>query len=78
VLHARDQGKVFFDTASGKPLSPRDAEARFGLTRGRGRHIVETDVAADRVTRVWNKVFKAYENQVEGDVPLSNPTFIRR
>jgi hypothetical protein len=78
TLRARDQGRVFFDTTSGKPLSPRDAEAKFGLKPGRGRHIVETDVAADRVTRVWNKVLKVYEYQIVGDVPLSNPTFIRR
>jgi len=78
VLRAKDQGKVFFDKASGKPLSPRDAEAEFGLKRGRGSHVVETDVPCERVTRVWNQVMETWEYQVKGDVPLINPEFIRR
>jgi hypothetical protein len=78
VLRAKDQDKVFFDKASGKPLSPRDAEDTFGLKPGRGRHVVETDVPADRIEKVWNEVMKVWEYQVKGDVELSNPTFIKR
>jgi len=78
VLKASDQNKVFFDKAQGKPLSPRDAEAKFGLKPGRGRNIVETDVPNNRIELVWNKIMKTFEYQVTGDVPLVNPTFTRR
>jgi hypothetical protein len=54
MIQARDKGKVLFDRASGKPMSQHDAEKAFGIRRGHGRNIVETDVPAD-VSRVWNE-----------------------
>jgi hypothetical protein len=32
-------------------------------------------VPASRVNRVWNKLKKTWELQIEGNVPLDNPTF---
>jgi hypothetical protein len=78
VIEPGDQGSVFFDVASGKPLSPRDAEDTFGLDPGRGRNIVETDVPASWVNREWNKGKRVWELRVRGTVPLVNPRFIRR
>lgn len=69
--------RVFFDTAKGKPLSPRDAEAKFGLKPGRGAHVIETNVPAANVERTWNSVMQVWEYTVEGEVPLSNPA-VRR
>lgn len=77
VIRASDQNKVFAELARGKPLSPRDAEARYGLRRGRGNKIVETDVPASRVKRVYNPSTKVEELQIEGDVPLRNPSYPR-
>jgi Glu-tRNA(Gln) amidotransferase subunit E-like FAD-binding protein len=69
---------VFAERARGNPLSPRDAEAKYGIRPGRGRHYVETDVPASRVKEVWNPDTKSYELQIEGDVAISNPSFFRR
>jgi hypothetical protein len=60
-----------------RPLSPRDAEKKYGLKPGRGNNIVETDVPASRVKMVKNPRTKQYELRIEGDVPLSDPTFPR-
>jgi hypothetical protein len=78
TIRASDQNKVFAEAARGRPLSPRDAEAAYGLKQGRGRNFVETDVPIDRVSRVYNPLTKAHELQVVGDVPLQNATFHRR
>jgi hypothetical protein len=78
VIEFGDQGSVFFERAGGKPLSPRDAEAKYGLKKGNGRHIVETDVPLSRVNREWNPSRKTQELRVSGNVPLVNPRIIRR
>jgi hypothetical protein len=77
VIKASDQNKVFAERASGKPLSPRDAEDKYGLKRGRGRHVIETDVPRERVNRVKNPRTKVYELQIDGDVPLDNASIVR-
>ena len=76
-IKARDQNKVFAERADGKPLSPRDAEAKYQIGRGRGNHMVETDVSPDRVTPVFNKRTREVELQIDGNVKLSNPSFYR-
>jgi RHS repeat-associated protein len=78
VIRARDQNKVFVEPAKGKPLSPRDAEDKYQIKPGHGRNIVETDVPADRVNRVFNPRTKDHELEIPGDVPLKNPTFQKR
>jgi RHS repeat-associated protein len=78
IIRASDQNKVFAESCKKKPLSPRDAEAKYGLKRGRGRHFVETDVPVDRVQRMKNPKTRVYELQIRGDVPLTNSVFITR
>lgn len=78
VIKASDQNKVFADLAKGKPLSPRDAEEKFGIKRGKGQNYVETDVPADKIDRVYNPKTKVWELTVKGDVILENPTFEKR
>ena len=78
IIRASDQNRVFAEPARGKPLSPRDAEAKYGIKPGRGRDIVETDVPANLVQRVKNPITKVDELQIIGDVPLLNSRIIRR
>jgi RHS repeat-associated protein len=78
VIRAKDQNKVFAEPAQGKPLSPRDAEEKYQIQRGHGTNIIETDVPAERVNRVYNSRIQDYELQIQGDVTLMNPTFKKR
>ena len=79
TIRARDSDCVFCEPARRRPLSPRDAEDRYGLQRGRGRDYVETDVAASRVERVRNPQTRVNELRIRGDVRLSkNATIVRR
>ena len=75
---ASDQNTVFADSARGNALSPRDAEQRFGLGRGRGRDVIETDVPASRVQSAINPRTGRPELRIRGDVPLQNATITRR
>jgi hypothetical protein len=78
VIKAGDQNKVFAEPAKGKPLSRADAEKKYGIKKGHGRDIVETDVDASRVKRVPNPKTKSPELQIEGDVDLQNAEITRR
>lgn len=78
VIRPGDQNRVFAESARGRPLSPRDAEAIYGLKPGRGRNYIETGVAASRVRRVRNPLTKSLELQIEGPIQLINPSFVRR
>ncbi|MGI8413382.1 MAG: HYD1 signature containing ADP-ribosyltransferase family protein [Solirubrobacteraceae bacterium] len=72
VIRAGDRGRVFGENARNRPLSPREAERRYGLGRGRGNHYIETDVPNARISRVKNPRTGAPELQIRGDVPLRN------
>jgi hypothetical protein len=74
----RDQGLVFFESANRTPLSPRAAEARYQLGRGRGQNYVETDVPRNRVGIRANSRTGVNEYYVRGPVPLINPEVRRR
>ncbi len=79
VIKADDQGCVFCESASRKPLSPRDAEAKYGIGRGRGQAYVETDVPSSSVSSRFNPLTRADEMLIRGDVPLSpNARIVRR
>ncbi len=71
MIRACDQGAVFCESARRNPLSPRDAEAKYGLRRGRGRDYVETDVPSSWIIRRTNPLTRAEEWLIRGDVPLS-------
>jgi RHS repeat-associated protein len=79
VIRACDQGSVFCERARGNPLSPRDAETRYGLRRGRGRDYVETEVPTSWIIRRKNPLTRADELVIRWDVPLSpNARIFRR
>jgi hypothetical protein len=78
VIEGLDQGRVFAEPASNRVLSRADAEAKYGLKQGRGRDYVETDVDASCVEYRYNPLTGANEITVKGEVPLSNPTIVRR
>lgn len=49
IIYAHDQNKVFVEKARQNPLSPRDAERKYGLARGKARAYIEFDVTADEL-----------------------------
>jgi hypothetical protein len=77
VINASDQNKVFMVPAKGKPMSPRDAESTLGIGRGRGRHVLEFDAPASRVTSRFSSTMNIVEWIAEGDLPVTNIRVIR-
>ncbi len=51
---ARDQNKVFVERAYAKPLSPRDAEARYYLARRKGGAYVDFDLSEEELKTQFN------------------------
>ena len=78
VITGLDQNRVFAEPASSRVLSRADAEDRYGLKEGRGRDYVETDVDASCVEYRYNPKTGADEITVKGEVPLRDPTIVRR
>ncbi|QZL07102.1 RHS domain-containing protein [Streptomyces sp. BHT-5-2] len=72
VIRASDQNKVFMVPAKGKLMSPRDAEAKLGIGRGRGNNVVEFDAPADRVSSRYNSKFGFTEWVADGDLEVTN------
>jgi RHS repeat-associated protein len=77
VIKAYDGNMVFAESVNKPMLSPRDAEERYQLPRGHGRHVVETDVLLSRVNLVFNPRTQDFEIRIVGDVPLRNPSYPR-
>ncbi|WP_239313086.1 HYD1 signature containing ADP-ribosyltransferase family protein, partial [Frankia sp. Cj3] len=77
VVKAGDQNKIFLVPAKGKPLSPRDAEERLGISRGHGRHVLDFDVAADRISKEYNPIMKIHEWAVTGDIAVTDIKVVR-
>jgi hypothetical protein len=48
------------------------------LILGHGQNYVETDVAANRVQRVYNPRTRSHELQITGDVSVQNAQFVKR
>jgi hypothetical protein len=78
VILASDQNRVSAESARLDPLSQVQAETKYGLKPGRGRNFVETDVAKSQVSQRFNPMTGANELIIKGDLPLQNPTFIKR
>jgi|GEM_PF-1187212 len=78
VIRAKDKNRVHGENARKKPLSPRDAEDKYKIDKGRGNNFVETDVEASRVENYKNPVTKSHELRVKGDLELRDPEFKRR
>jgi hypothetical protein len=68
---ARDQNKVFVEPAERKALSPREAEAKYLLKRGKGNAFVEFDARPEEVNQQTNRLTGARETFFRGDVDLS-------
>src|SRR4051812_28743645 len=69
---ARDQNHVFVEKAQSKRLSPRDAEAHYGLDRGKGMACVEFEIDDSLLRWQNNPELKIDEWFIDGDVDLSN------
>lgn len=78
VIRARDNNRVYVESANSKPLSRVEAEAKYQLKRGRGRDYVETDVPESSIEIVKNPRYGTPELAVKGDVPLNNATITQR
>jgi RHS repeat-associated protein len=78
VIRARDNNRVYVEPASQKPLSPRDAEAKYQIKEGRGRDYIELDVPNSQLEWVKNPRYGTPELTIRGDVTLQNATVVRR
>lgn len=70
-LIARDQKKIFLERADRKPLSPREAKAKYLLKRGKGNTYVELDALPDEVHEQTNPLTGETELFLWGNVDLS-------
>jgi len=68
---ARDQHKVFIERAVRQALSPRQAEAKYLLKRGKGNAYVEFDALPEELHEQTNPLTGAIELFLQGDVDLS-------
>jgi hypothetical protein len=71
-INARDQNKVFVEYANADALSPRDAEKRHRLKRGKGNAYVEFDADDDEVNEQTNQLTGKREFFLRGDVDLTS------
>jgi RHS repeat-associated protein len=78
VIRAKDNNRVYVESAKKKPLSQVEAESEYQLKPGRGRDYVETDVPNSRLETVRNPRYGTPELTVKGDVPLNNATITKR
>ena len=78
VIKARDNNLVYVEPARKKPMSVRDAEEKYQITKGKGWNYVETDVPEELLTWKLNPRYHEYELTVKGEITLKNPTFTKR
>jgi len=80
IIIAKDQNKVFTESARHKALSPTDAERKYLLKRGHGNAHVEFNARRSEVEVRHNPLSGATEHVLNGDVRLEgrNPVFTRR
>jgi HYD1 signature containing ADP-ribosyltransferase len=71
-IEAQDQNKVFVEHATADPYSPRDAEARYRLKRGKGNAYVEFDANEDEIEEQKNSLTGKIEYFLRGDVDLTD------
>ena len=71
-IEARDQNKVFVEHADGDPYSPRDAEDRYKLKRGKGNAYIEFDADESEVHEQVNPLTGRKEYFLRGDVNLAD------
>ena len=70
-IDAQDQNKVFVEHANGDPYSPRDAEARYRLKRGKGNAYLEFDAEEEEIEKQKNSLTGKIEYFMRvGDIRL--------
>jgi len=69
-IEAKDQDKVFVEYANADPYSPRDAEDRYKLKRGKGNAYVEFEADESEVVEQVNSLTGRKEYFLRGDVDL--------
>lgn len=72
TIRAKDQNKVFVEHADGDPYSPRDAEARYLLKRGRGNAYIEFHAEDAEIEEQMNPLTGRREFFLRGDVNLTD------
>lgn len=70
-IAAHDQWKVFVELASSRKLSPRVAEDRYGLPRGKANAYVEFNIEDEQVATQYNTVIRLDECFITGDIDLT-------
>lgn len=78
VIIAQDKDRVYVELAKNKPLNAVEAQDKYSIKRGKGRHYVETDAPEERLQWVTNPKYHLDELTVKGDLVLKNPTFTVR
>ncbi|MDH0746740.1 DUF6531 domain-containing protein [Pseudomonas sp. GD03842] len=78
VIIAQDKGRVYVEPAKNKPLNMVDAQDKYSIKKGKGRHYVETDAPKERLEWIPNPKYHLDELTVKGDLTLSNPKFVIR
>ena len=80
IIVAKDQNRVFTESARHKALSPTDAEAKYRLKQGHGNAHVEFNARRSEVEVRYNPLSRFTEHVLHGNVRLEgrNPAFTRR
>jgi hypothetical protein len=78
VIKARDNNLVYGEPARKKPMSVRDAEEKYQITKGKGWNYVKTDAPEELFTWKLNPRHHEYELTVKGEITLKKPTFTKR
>ncbi|TVO52365.1 hypothetical protein FHP91_17625 [Denitromonas halophila] len=78
VIRAKDNNRVYLESASKKPLNQQSAQDKYQIAKGHGRDFVETDVESSRIEMIRNPRHGRVEMTVKGDLQLKNATITRR
>jgi len=75
-LRASDHGRIYFESASKKPLSPQKAIKKHKIKNANS--YVGTDVPVSMVEEVTNPLTGVVEKTVRGNLSLDNCTIVHR
>ena len=75
---AKDNNRVYVEPAKKKPLSMKDAEDLYQLSKGKGRNYVEFDVDSSLLEWLDNPRYHKKELTIKGDVIIKNAKFFKR
>ena len=78
MITAKDNNRVYVESARKKALDQQSAEEKYQIGRGRGRDYVEFDVPVSQLEEVKNPRYGAVELTIKGSVKLECPEFFRR